>query len=59
MENKSEKRMLPIYSFLDEVVQCPICGVRTDFFENEDGSQKHTCLGCQYEFIVELENDID
>lgn len=34
---------------------CPKCGARTDFEENEDGTQAHTCLNCKFQFTGEFE----
>ena len=39
----------------DQPTTCPKCGKRTDWTDNEDGSQDHKCLGCGYEFRGEFE----
>lgn len=40
----------PTYFINDQPFQCPMCGVRTDFDEQSDGSQHHKCPRCTFEF---------
>ena len=45
---------LDCYILNDQPVCCGLCGARTDFDENKDGSQIHQCLNqdCHYKFIA-------
>ena len=50
---------LPIYLLGagDQPTTCPICGARTDWEdvpqEDDVNVQRHECLNCKYEFILE------
>lgn len=48
----------PTHIWDDSIVTCPKCSARTDFAEIND-KQEHKCLNvnCQYEFIVEFEEE--
>ncbi len=46
-----------IYTFdVDSIPECPLCSMRSDFVEHPENPniQSHTCLGCGFEFIVEI-----
>lgn len=48
-----------VFTIGDQPATCPHCGARTDFTEDENGRQKHTCLGCGFKFIGEFDEDED
>ena len=43
----------------DQPVECPECGSRTDFVPVfvMDNPELHTCLGCDYRFIMEYDDE--
>lgn len=45
---------LEVYLISDQPTTCGLCGARTDFVVEEDGTQVHQCLNkdCKYRFIV-------
>ena len=47
---------LDVYLISDQPTTCGLCGSRTDFVVNDDGTQSHQCLNkdCKYQFIVVL-----
>lgn len=43
----------------DPPVTCPYCAARTDFTENPDSSQTHTCLNPACGVVFRMEEDTD
>jgi len=45
---------LECYILSDQPTTCGMCGARTDFDVESDGTQIHQCLnpGCKYQFIA-------
>ena len=41
----------------DQPTECPLCAARTDWVEVAFDRQQHTCLGCGYVFLLELEEE--
>jgi len=50
---------LECYILSDQPTNCGICGARTTFSEETDGSQIHQCLNrnCSYQFIGVFDTD--
>ena len=51
----------PLETFLhnDQPMTCPKCGVRTEFIDNHDGTETHTCPGCNFVFLAEEDEDME
>lgn len=49
--------MLDIYFMTDQPETCGLCGARTEWVDNADGTQTHTCLDCRYVYILEEDNE--
>lgn len=56
LEKFQEAYTLEVYGMTDQPTTCPKCGLRTEFDRIAPAvpyRERHTCLNCKYQFIVE------